>query len=93
MSKTDLHVHLLVLGGNAGQAGAVRLQRGFRYRHVLLHDLPGLPFGDLLCQRCLLRNLGISWRLQLSMKDLRRASWDDSAQCMVTHGNPSVGSQ
>lgn len=25
MSKTDLHVHLLVLGGNAGQAGAVRL--------------------------------------------------------------------
>lgn len=45
-------MHLLVLGANAGQTGAMGMQRGLRYRHVLLHDLPGLPLGDLLRQRC-----------------------------------------
>ena len=50
---TNLQVHLLVFGANAGQAAAVYMQRGFWYRHVLLHDFPGLPLGDLLCQGCL----------------------------------------
>ena len=45
-------MHLLVLGADAGQTGAVGMQRDLRYRHVLLHDLPGLPLGDLLCERC-----------------------------------------
>lgn len=49
---TNLQVHLLVFGANAGQAAAVHMQGGFWYRHVLLHDLPCLPLGDLLCQGC-----------------------------------------
>lgn len=50
--STDLHVHLLVLGADAGQTAAVHMQRGLWYRHVFLHDFPGLSLGDLLCQGC-----------------------------------------
>ena len=48
----NLQMHLLVLGADAGQTGAVGMQRGLWYGHVLLHDLPGLPLGDLLRKRC-----------------------------------------